>query len=1075
MWFGMLGPLLVRDGESVLGVPAGRQRVLLAALLVRAGAVVPADALAEVMWDGTPPGGAGTTLRSHVMRLRRVLGPAVGARVVTRYPGYLIEASDGEVDVLRFRSLTREGGAAARAGQWARAWELLTEGLGLWRGEPLADIPSDLLRREQLPGLEELRLQAAEGRMDAGLRLGRHAELVAELQSLTAVDRLRERFHGQLMLALVRCGRQAEALRAYQSVREVLVEELGTEPGAELQELHQRILAADPALAAPTPAAPVGERPAATVPRELPAPVAGFVGRAEELAALTGLLDRPAGQASAVVISAMGGTAGVGKTALAVQWAHRTADRFPDGQLYVNLRGYDPDRPMPVADALAGFLRALGVPGPDIPPEEDERAARYRSLLADKRALVVLDNAGSVEQVRPLLPGNPACVVVVTSRDSLAGLVARHGATRLDLDLLPSAEAVGLLRGLIGGRVEDDPGAAETLAGQCCRLPLALRVAAELAASRPAAPLAELVGELADQQRRLDLLNAGGDPRTAVRAVFSWSYRHLENATARAFRLAGLHPGPGFEVYAFAALTGTGLHQARAVLDALTHAHLIQPTGPDRFGVHDLLRAYARELAAQDGEEQRRAALTRLFDHYLHAAGTAMDTLYPAERQRRPRIPPPSTPIPPVAGPAAARAWLDAERATLVAVTVYAAGRGWPGHATRLAATVFRYLDQGGHYPEAITIHSHSRAAAERTGDRAAEATALNHLAGVHWRQSRYQQAADPLRQALALSQETGDRAGQARALNNLGLMHRNQGRYQEAIGLLRQALAIFDETGDPTGTANTLNNLGVSEERQGRYDLAARHLGQALELFRQIGDRSGESAALSGLGTVGLRQGRYRQAAGHLYRALAMCGETGIRDAEAETLARIGDVCLRQGHPEEATRHLREALALYQELGSPAGEADALNSLGEVLLAAGRPGDARTQHAAALRLAAQTGDKYQQARAQHGLGQASRAVGDSGGARRHWQQALALFAELGAPEAGQVRAQLAAADDDHGEREGSRREESPLVRLIRKLPRAERERPAARRHPPSGTPARARRRSQSGPGRHAGPRRPGR
>jgi transcriptional regulator with XRE-family HTH domain len=294
------------------------------------------------------------------------------------------------------------------------------------------------------------------------------------------------------------------------------------------------------------PARPGGAAP--DVPRQLPPAVAGFTGRSAELDALTALLDRPAGQApEAVVISAIGGTAGVGKTALAVQWAHQVADRFPGGQLYVNLRGYDQDRPMPAGDALAGFLRALGVPGQEIPLDADERASRYRSLLAGKKLLVVLDNAGSVEQVWPLLPGSASCAVVVTSRDALAGLVARHGATRLELDLLPAEDAVGLLRELIGRRVNDDPGAAGMLAAQCCRLPLALRVAAELAAARPDVPLAELAGELADQQQRLDLLDAGGDPRTAVRAVFSWSYRHLDPAAARAFRLAGLHPGPDFD------------------------------------------------------------------------------------------------------------------------------------------------------------------------------------------------------------------------------------------------------------------------------------------------------------------------------------------------------------------------------------------------------------------------------------------------------------------------------------------------------------------------------------------------
>jgi DNA-binding SARP family transcriptional activator/Tfp pilus assembly protein PilF len=1017
MWFGVLGPLLVQDGDAVVGVPAARQRVLLAALLLHAGTAVPADALAEIVCDGAPSAGAATTLRSHVMRLRRVLGPGPGGRVVTRYPGYLIEAREEEVDLLRFARLCREGGVAVRAGAWEQASGMLSEALGLWRGEPLADIPCGLLRRDEVPGLQEQRLQALEWRIETRLHLARHAELVPELQSLAARHPLRERFHAQLMLALYRCGRQAEALAAYQDARRLMVEELGTEPGTELRQLHQRILTADPSLAVPD--SPVlgasGGLPA--VPRELPAGVGHFTGRETELAALYELLDRSGEQApGAVVISAIGGTAGVGKTALAVHWAHQVAERFPDGQLYVNLRGYDPAQPMTAADALAGFLRALGVSSQDIPAEEDQRAARYRSTLAGRRVLVVLDNAGSAGQVRPLLPGTPSCFVVVTSRDALAGLVARDGANRLDLDLLRLDDAVRLLRQLIGERADTDPDAATALAGQCCCLPLALRVAAELAAARPDVSLAGLVGELADQQRRLGLLDAGGDPRTAVRAAFSWSYRHLDTGAARAFRLAGLHPGADFGPYAVAALTGAALEQGRGVLDALARAHLIQHAGTDRYGMHDLLRAYARELAAaHDGEGEQHAALTRLFDHYLHTAATAMDTLHPAERHRRPRIPPPATPAPPVTDPATARAWLDAERATLVAVTVHTAGQGWPSHATRLAATVFRYLDAGSHYPEAITIHTHARDAARRTGDRAAEATALNHLAGPHRRQGRYQQAIRQYRQALALFRQAGDRTGQAHALGNLGNVCADQGRYQAATSFHEQALNLYRQIGDRTGEARTLGNLGYIEQLQGRYQQAARHHRQSLAIALETGNQTTECVALINLGTVALRQDCYQQAAGHLRRALALCRETGYRFFEAEALTRISGVCLRQGRLHEATGHLQAALALYRETGNRSGEADSLNSLGDVLTATGQPCHARTQHTIALGLAHQIGDKHQQARAHEGLGSAYRATGNLGKARSHWQEALGLYTELGVPEAEQVRAQLASADtQDH-------------------------------------------------------------
>jgi DNA-binding SARP family transcriptional activator len=1020
MWFGVLGPMLVRDGDSVISVPATRQRVLLAALLMRAGTVVPADALVQVTWDGKPPDGAETTLRSHVMRLRRVLGSVAGVRVVTRHPGYLVEALEEEVDLLRFRRLSQDGGAAAREGDWARAWEVLTEALGLWRGEALADVPSDLLRGEHVPQLEALRLQAVEWRMDAGLELGRHGELVMELQGLAAGHPLRERFHAQLMLALARCGRQPEALEAYQRARGTLAEELGAEPGAELRELHRRILAADPALAAPEPATLAGQRPAAVVPRELPAPVAGFVGRAAELAALTGLLERSGDQApGAVVISAIGGTAGVGKTALAVHWSHQAAARFPDGQLYVNLRGYDPDQPMPAADALAGFLRALGVGGQDIPPEDDERAARYRSLLAGRRMLVLLDNAGSVEQVRPLLPGSPACAVVITSRDALAGLVARDGAVRLDLDVLPLDDATSLLRGLIGARVDDDPDSAATLATLCCRLPLALRVAAELAAARPAAPLAELVGELADQNKRLDLLDADGDPRTAVRAVFSWSYRHLDAGAARAFRLLGLHPGPDFDPYAAAALAGASLERARRALNVLSRAHLLQRSGSIRYRMHDLLRAYARSLAtADDGKDEQHAALTRLFDHYLHTASVAMDTVYPAERHRRPRIPPPAVPGPSLTDSAAARAWLDAERANLVATAVHAC-ESWPGHVARLAVTLFRYLDRGGYYPEAITIHGHGLRAARRTGDAEAEVAAANALGIAYLRQGRRQPAANYFQQVLTRSRDAGNRPYEARALTNLGIASFLEGSYGQAIGYYQQALALYREAGNSVDEAIVLNNLSIIDWRQGRYQQAAERCRQAVVLCRETGDRDTEGNALVNLGTVDLRLGRCGQATDHIQQALGLFRELGDPDGEAEALTRLGDVESRQGRHDEAISRHRRALVLFRELGDQTAEAMALNNLGEALLAAGQSADVCTQHAFALGLASQIGQKYEQARAHYGLARGYQATGEPARAHGHWQQALTLFGELGAPEADQVRAQLADTEDDSREPEG--------------------------------------------------------
>jgi tetratricopeptide (TPR) repeat protein/transcriptional regulator with XRE-family HTH domain len=737
------------------------------------------------------------------------------------------------------------------------------------------------------------------------------------------------------------------------------------------------------------------------VPRELPADVVAFTGRAAELATLNALLPtagQPGRAPGPLVISAVSGTAGAGKTALAVRWAHQIADAFPDGQLYVNLRGYDPGQPMPASEALAGFLRALGVMGQDIPLEEAERAARYRSVVAGRRLLVVLDNAATEEQVRPLLPGSPSVMVMVTSRDSLPGLVARDGARRLDLDLLPAGDAIALLHALIGDRVEADPAAATALAGECARLPLALRVAAELAAARPGAPLAELAAELADEGGRLELLDAGGDPRGAVASVLSWSYRHLPPDVARMFRLLGLHPGRDWDRHAAASLAGTSAARAGQLLGVLARAHLIQPTGAGRYGLHDLLRAYAARLAAADDQDEtRHAAQTRLFDYYLAGCAAAMDFLAPAERHHRPDPPPAGAPLPQFDERADALAWLDGELETLAAVATYTAAHGWPGHTIRLARTLYRYLD-GNHDTVGLTIGRDALEAARSCGDLDAQAGALTTLGVIYGRQGSYQQATDFHRQALAVARETGDTLTQARALGNLGLIHDQQGRYQSATRCHREALTLWRARGDLTGEAIVLSNLGLVYLRQARYQQAARELQQSIELYRKVAHRSGEAVALTNLGDVCCRQGDYLLAAGYQERALALAREIGSRRVEGWALTRLGQVRHRQGRHDEAIDRHQQALELLREIGDRDGEAEALNGAGETLLATGQPARARASAAAALTLTRQTGDKRAQARALTGLGEVSRWEGHHDQAAGYYQQALALFQEIGDP-----------------------------------------------------------------------------
>jgi tetratricopeptide (TPR) repeat protein len=790
-----------------------------------------------------------------------------------------------------------------------------------------------------------------------------------------------------------------------------LAEALGLDPDARA-ELIAAVTPADvPQLVVQPPV-----RPSWVTPRQLPPVAAGFVGRAAELAALSELagLSERAGSAGdrrgTVVISAIGGTAGVGKTALAVRWAHQAAERFPDGQLYVNLRGYDPEQPLTASDALARFLRALGVVGPDIPAQESERAARYRSMLAGRRVLVVLDNASRAEQVRPLLPGSEGCAVVVTSRDTLTGLLAREGARRLDLDLLPPAEAAGLLRELIGDRAAAAPEATVALAGLCARLPLALRIAAEYAMSRPADSLPDLVSELSGHGSRLDKLTAGGDDHTAVRSVFFWSYRGLAAEAATAFRLLGLHPGPDLDDYAVAALAGTTPQHARRLLDALASAYLVQPTRPGRFGLHDLLRAYAREQdAALDTDQSRHQALTRLFDYYLAAAAAAMDALFPAEAYLRPRIPPAAAVLPAMPGQPEARAWLEQEWANLVAVVVHCSGHGWPGHATGLAGTLFFYLMTGNHLTDALTMYTHALAAARRSGDLASEASALNGLGSVAGQNGQFGDAVGHYQAALERYRQCGDRTAEALTLLFLGFSEQELDDHGSAVGRYRQAIAAYEDAGDGPGAARALVYLASAETQLGSYDEASRHLQLALPALRDAGHELSEAEALERLGLLNLARGQLTQAAAFFEQALAISRRIDFPRGVALEICNLGEVSLRQGDFEQAISYLRQALVQLRETGFQHVEILALRLLAEALHGAGQPAAARAELATALRLAAETGHTYQQASAHRDLADSYHRAGQHEQARDHWQQALVLYTQLEDPEADKIRVQLAA------------------------------------------------------------------
>ncbi|GIJ50881.1 XRE family transcriptional regulator [Virgisporangium aliadipatigenens] len=1000
MDFRALGPIQLRGPGGWQDAGPPQQSCVLGVLLVEAGRIVPVDLIVDRVWGTAAPEAARRTLHSYVTRLRRMVEQVPGAAIVRRSGGYVLDIVPDRVDLHRGRRLRAEAREPGRSP--AERAALLREAVELWRGEPLAGLSGEWVGRTR-EALRQERLDGTVAWARAEIDGGDPGAVLTPLSQLVAEHPLAESPVAVLMRAFCAVGRVTDALDCYAAARQRLLDELGVDPGAELQAMHRAALRGELDPPAGPPPAPVVVR---NVPAQLPMDVYGFTGRDAEIATLDALFSPADGQPNAVRIAAVSGTAGVGKTALAVHWAHRVADEFPDGQLYVNLRGYDPEQPVTPGDALAGFLAALGLAGRDVPLEVDGRAARFRSEVAGRRMLIVLDNAASVEQIRPLLPGSATCLVVVTSRDSLAGLVALHGARRVDLDLLESGDAMELLRGLLRERVDAEPDAARLLADSCARLPLALRVAAELVAARPATPLSDLSRELGEQ--RLELLDAGGDDRGAVRAVFSWSYQHLPADAARAFRMVGLHPGADFDAYAVAALTGADLGAARRWLGTLARVHLLHAAGPGRYGMHDLLRAYAAELAAAtDPEDARRAALTRLFDYYLATAGTAMDVLYPAERDRRPPIPEVGTPVPPMSDAAAARLWLENERPSIVAVAAHTVTHGWWTYPTRLSGTLWRYFDWGGHFPDAVTVSAHALRAARLSGDRAAEANALSDSAGVYGRLARFKESLERYEAALELFRLVGDRLGEARALTNSGLIHAQTGQYPQAVPLHEQAVELFRALGDAHGESRAWGNLGVALERKGEYDRATECQERSLALARQVGDPDNEAVGIVNLGLIASARGDYDRAVGYLKHSVAIFAERGSVARQAEATSMLGVVYGRQGRWEMAVEGHQRAASLLREIGDRFGEVRALNGLGEALRASGYPDKARQHYEAALAIAVEIGTLHEEARAYDGLAHTWRAD-DPERAFSLWKRALDGYTAIGAPEAPQVRALLA-------------------------------------------------------------------
>jgi tetratricopeptide (TPR) repeat protein len=696
-------------------------------------------------------------------------------------------------------------------------------------------------------------------------------------------------------------------------------------------------------------AAPVSSEPVTTeqpsiglvtgwgsVPRQLPATVMHFTGRHVELTKLDALLTQDdATLPATMVVSAIAGTAGVGKTALVVHWAHRVRDHFPDGQLFVNLRGYDPGPPITPEQALEELLRARHVPAERIPAGLEARAALYRSLLDRRRVLIVLDNANSAEQVRPLLPGTPTCRTIVTSRSRLSGLIARDGASRIILDLLSPAEALALLDDIIGTtRVTAEPEAIAQLASQCAYLPLALRIAAERAVTHPHVPLADLAGELAVEHDRLDLLATTDeeDEATAVRAVFSWSYHALTPEAARAFRLLGLHAGPDISAPAAAALINTTTVAARRLLEVLVGAHLIEETERDRYRFHDLLRVYATERAkVEETEHDRDTAVRRELTWYLHT-GDAADHFLNPHRRRFLRIPldDPEAACSPLKFTSYDQTldWCEAERANLVAATRQAAENHEYGIAWKLPLALWGFFDLRKHWADQITTHRIGLTAAQHLHDRRAEAWTWGALGTVYFYLQQHEEAFNHYQNALPICQETDDQWCEAIALLGLSAAYFYLGQYEESLKHSRRALHICQEIDDPWGQSFALINIGGVHRKRQQYEDALHYFQRVLDVVCPVHDRSGEAQALRNLGATYRDLGRFVDALEHFQKARTAYSEISDRWGEALTLRSIGDILQNLNHSEAAAEYWHQALPVFEDLGDLATAAKVRASL---------------------------------------------------------------------------------------------------------------------------------------------------
>lgn len=945
--FRVLGPLEVLHDGVPIPLGSSNIRRVLACLLLEPNQVVSMERMIDTLWDDDPPTTARTIIQMHVSRLRRMFAergrsapgrdtttgsaakPGEGEddrpEIVTRPPGYLLRVDSDRVDAHRARALINH----ALGREVAERSLVLGEALTLWRGPALEDVPSARLHRTVVPNLDELRLMAIEERIAADLDLGRHHRLVVELSTLVEQYPMRERLVGQLMLAHYRCGNRADAQATFHALRRQLAGEIGIDPGPELRALFERVLNDDETLLIRQQITGTGTSPARPIPAELPPASPGFVGRQRELAALDRMLaDREQGKTN--LLTVLTGTAGVGKTALALTWANRVSGEFPDGQLYASLRGFDPERaPLAPGEVLTSLLKTLGVESDAIPVDLDDRASLYRSMLADRRVLVLLDNARDSEQVRPLLPGGSNALVIVTSRRRLDGLVVRSGARVLPLETLPTQAAIDLLDAACSPRLsESEPAAVRELAELCGGLPLALRIAAARLAANPGREVASLVEELSDRRHRLHALDID-DADTSVRRAFDSSYRSLHPTHASVFRLLGLIPGQTYTPFAVAALCDIDPATARRRLRSLALAHLVTEPEPDRFGMHDLLRLYAQDLVVtppsgesadpqvQSSKEQDAAALRRLLHYYMVVADEARRFLRPA-RDELDFATGDQTPRPRITDRAGALEWFDAEWPNLVAAIRIANLENMHELAWPLARLQFNYLMVRCPWEDWTQTYSDGLDSARQLDDPAGTVLMLAGLGVAYARSGQPEMALAHYEECYRKAVCTGDPSWIAMTQVNMGSVLFRLGRYDEAQVHCRAALDSYRDLGDRYREAGALNNLAQVEQVNGHRTAALEHLREAEAMYREADDLETLAMVLNNCGEVSFELGRVDDAVDYHREALEVARRCGSAMRQAAAHLGLGDAAFAGGDAAEAMRRWETALAIFSTSGSP-------------------------------------------------------------------------------------------------------------------------------------------------------------